>query len=221
MSLVSVAFSANCRQSLSFSIDRWRGVCRSVIQVEAKLELSCVRHEAGMPWRIEHDFNMNFLDTGQPRELGLYVAFEHVAHTASGCRHGHLDMNALPALLHGHNHTRVNQTQIHNIDRNLRVVHGLQLVPDHLIAEIPFGDRWCLCRRRVGARGHPYRPPAGARTPAHNTHCHLAQSATVSPRLPGTSAHKDHAATSAIGCPAARGSAGSVLQPSYQRNLIE
>ncbi len=36
-----------------------------------------------------------------------------------------------------------------------------------------------------------------------------------------TRAHKDHAATSAIGCPAARGSAGSVLQPPCQRNLIE
>src|SRR6266853_4076860 len=146
----SKVFSANCGRSLSLAIDRWRGACRSVIQVEAKLELSCVRHEAGMPWRIEHDFNMNFLDTGQPRELGLYVAFEKVAHTASGSRHGHLDMNALPALLQGHNHTGVNQTQIHNIDRNLRVVNGLQLIPDHLLAEGPFLNCRCLCRRRIG-----------------------------------------------------------------------
>jgi hypothetical protein len=51
---------------LSSSMDRWRGLCRAVIQVEAKLELSRIRHEAGMPWRIEHDFHMNFLDTGQP-----------------------------------------------------------------------------------------------------------------------------------------------------------
>src|SRR6202521_4466911 len=92
----SHARSANCGQSLSFSIDRWRGLCVAVIQVKAKLELSCVRHEAGMPWRIEHDFNMNFLDTGQPRELVLYVAFEHVAHTAPGGRHGHLDTNSVP-----------------------------------------------------------------------------------------------------------------------------
>jgi len=62
----SRVFSANCGQSLFFSIDRWRDLCGAVIQVEAKLELSRVRHEAGMPWRIEHDFNMNFLDTGQP-----------------------------------------------------------------------------------------------------------------------------------------------------------
>jgi hypothetical protein len=79
-----------------FSIDRWRGLCGAVVQVETKLELSCVRHEAGMPWRIEHDFNMNFLDTGQLRELVLYVAFEHVAHTAPGSRHGHLDTNSVP-----------------------------------------------------------------------------------------------------------------------------
>src|SRR5260370_18486181 len=146
----SKAFSANCGRSLSFSIDRWRGLCGALIQVEAKLELSCVRHEAGMPWRIEHDFNMNFLDTGQPRELGLYVAFEHVAHTASGSRHGHLDTNAIPALLHGHDHTRVNQTQIHNIDRNLRIVHGLQLIPYHLLAENPFPDYRPSCHPPVG-----------------------------------------------------------------------
>ena len=30
-------------------------MCGVVIQVEAKLELSCVRHEAGMPRRIEHE----------------------------------------------------------------------------------------------------------------------------------------------------------------------
>src|SRR5258707_6585005 len=134
----SKAFSANCGRSLSFSIDRWRGLCGAVIQVETKLELSCVRHEAGMPWRIEHDFNMDFLDTGQPRELVLYVAFEHVAHTAPGSRHGHLDTNSVPTQLHRRNVARGNQTQIHNIDRNLRIVHGLQLVPDHLLAERPF-----------------------------------------------------------------------------------
>lgn len=38
-------------------MDRWRGLCRAVIQVEAKLELGRIRHEAGMPWRIEHDFD--------------------------------------------------------------------------------------------------------------------------------------------------------------------
>ena len=61
----SRVFSANCRRSVPFSIDRWRGLCRAVIQVEAKLELGRIRHEAGMPWRIEHDFHMSFLDTGQ------------------------------------------------------------------------------------------------------------------------------------------------------------
>jgi len=49
---------------LSRAMDRWRGLCRVVIQVEAKLELGRIRHEAGMPWWIEHDFNVNFLDTG-------------------------------------------------------------------------------------------------------------------------------------------------------------
>src|SRR5713226_7427386 len=125
MSLVSVAFSANCGPSLSFSIDRWRGLCGAVIQVEAKLELSCVRHEAGMPWRIEHDFNMNFLDTGQPREPALHVGLEHVTHSTTRSSHGHFDMNPVHALLQGSNHAGVNQTQIHNIDRNLRIVHGL------------------------------------------------------------------------------------------------
>src|SRR6266436_9719484 len=121
---------------LSSSMDRWRGLCRAVIQVEAKLELSRIRHEAGMPWRIEHNFNMNFLDTGQPREPALHVGLEHVAHAATGSSHGHFDMNPVPALLLGRNRARVNQTQIHDIDRNLRVVHGLQLIPDHLLAKI-------------------------------------------------------------------------------------
>ena len=57
---------AKCGRSLSSSMDRRRGLSRAVIQVEAKLELGRIRHEAGMPLRIEHDFNMNFLDAGQP-----------------------------------------------------------------------------------------------------------------------------------------------------------
>src|SRR5713101_4029619 len=88
---------AKCGRSLS-SMDRRRGLCRAVIQVEAKLELGRIRHEAGMPWRIEHDFNMNFLDTGQPREPALHVGLEHVAHAATGSSHGHFDMNPVPAL---------------------------------------------------------------------------------------------------------------------------
>ena len=79
-------------------MDRWRGLCRAVIQVEAKLELGCIRHEAGIPRRIEDDFNMNLLDTGQPREPALHVGLEHVAHTTTGSRHGHFDMNPVHAL---------------------------------------------------------------------------------------------------------------------------
>src|SRR5437899_5488392 len=120
---------------LSSSMDRWRGLCRAVIQVEAKLELGRIRHEAGMPRWIEHDFNVDLLDTGQPRELVLHVGLEHVAHTATGSRHGHLDMNPVSALLPGRNYARVNQTQIDDIDRNLRIVLGFQLIPGHLIAE--------------------------------------------------------------------------------------
>jgi effector-binding domain-containing protein len=36
---------AKCGRSLSSSMDRWRGLCRAVIQVEAKLELGRIRHE--------------------------------------------------------------------------------------------------------------------------------------------------------------------------------
>src|SRR5713226_5277567 len=103
-------------------MDRWRGLCRAVIQIEAKLELGRIRHEAGMPRRIEHDFNMNFLDTGQPRELALYVGLEHVTHAATGSRHGHLDMNPVPAFWQGSNDVVVEQTQTYDIDRNLRIV---------------------------------------------------------------------------------------------------
>src|SRR5260370_17286401 len=85
----SKAFSANCGRSLSFSIDRWRGLCGAVVQVETKLELSCVRHEAGMPWRIEHDFNMYFLDTGQPRDLVLYISLQPLSPPPTGTLHRH------------------------------------------------------------------------------------------------------------------------------------
>src|SRR5258708_14146858 len=92
----SKAFSANCGRSLSFSIDRWRGLCGAVIQVETKLELSCVRHEAGLPWRIEHDFNMYFLDTGHPPHFLLYVALAHHPHPAPATHHAHLEPNSVP-----------------------------------------------------------------------------------------------------------------------------
>src|SRR5438445_788768 len=65
----SRAFPAKCRQSLSFSIDRRRGLCSAVIQVEAKLELSCVQHEAGTPWRIEHESAAVGTWRAQPRKL--------------------------------------------------------------------------------------------------------------------------------------------------------
>src|SRR6266576_1750142 len=132
---------AKCRPSLSFPVDPRRGLSCTVIQVEAKLELGRIRHEPGVPGWIEHDFNMNFLNTGQLRKLAVHISLQHVAHTATGSCHGHSDMNTLPALFQGRNHARVNQTQIHDIDRNLWVVHGLQPIPDHLIAEIPFVDR--------------------------------------------------------------------------------
>src|SRR2546425_12884976 len=98
-------------------MDWWRGVCCSVIQVEAKLELRRIRHEAGMPRRVEHDFNMNFRDTGQPPELALHVGLEHVAHAATRSRQAHLYMNPVHALLPGRNDARVNQTQVHTIER--------------------------------------------------------------------------------------------------------
>src|SRR5258708_19500739 len=55
---------------------------RTVVQIETELELGRIRHEAGMPWRIEHDFNMNFLDTGQPREPALHLRLAPVAPSA-------------------------------------------------------------------------------------------------------------------------------------------
>src|SRR5258708_38951893 len=40
---------------------------------------------------------------------------------------------------------------------NLRIVHGLQLIPDRLVAEGPLLDCRFLCRRRVGEPpGHLY-----------------------------------------------------------------
>jgi len=37
-----------------------------------------------------------------------------------------------------------------NVSGNLRIVHGLQLIPDRLVAEGPLLDCRFLCRRRVG-----------------------------------------------------------------------
>src|SRR5439155_3361613 len=97
----------------------------------AELEAGCVGHAARVPRRIPHDFDAHLPDPREALDLAPDVLPEDVPHSAARSGHGHVDLDAV-ALGKRHGFAAINEAEVHEIDRDLRIEHRLQLLPDPL-----------------------------------------------------------------------------------------
>ena len=103
-----------------------------------------------MPRRFEHDVGMNFPHRWQLRQFALDIGPQHVSHAAAGCGHGHVDFDLLAAF-NCRDLTRIDESQIHHVDRDFGIENRFQLVPNQLFAELDLGWLWvwlgCVSQR--------------------------------------------------------------------------
>ena len=88
-----------------------------------------------MPGRIEHHLHIHLFHFGKARQLALNVGSQHVAHAAAWSGHRHSDINFFPPIYACGNFAGIDQAQIDNVYGNFGIVHGLELIPDHGLAE--------------------------------------------------------------------------------------
>ena len=112
-------------------------VRRPVVGVEAELELGAFRHHSRNPGRIEDDLDVDLAHLRQCGELAFHFGLDHVGHAAAGRGKRHAHVDALAAAFESGRRGRVDEAQVDDVDRNLRIAHRLQLLPDHLLAEGP------------------------------------------------------------------------------------
>jgi len=74
---------------------------------------------------------MDVFDGRQRLQFFLNVRLQHIAHAASGRRHRHGDVDVVIAVFFC-DLAGIDQTQIHNVHRNLRIVARAQHFP-HLL----------------------------------------------------------------------------------------
>src|ERR1700683_3837225 len=136
------------------STDDFEGPARrrrrgAVVHVEAELELGGFRHAAFVPRRIEDDIDLDFAHLGQGGEFALDFSLDHVRHCAAGRGQRHADRDPLAAGFGIARGGFVDKAEIDDVYRNLRIAHGLELLPDHFVPEgagrwrgiwIGFGD---------------------------------------------------------------------------------
>src|SRR5690554_4765730 len=99
----------------------------------AEFQPGLLAHHLTTPGRVEDDLGMHLADLRGAEDLVAGVGGDDVAHAAAGCGQRHADGDdALPgdqAL----DAAAVDQPQVDDIDRDLRVEAGAQLVPDELL----------------------------------------------------------------------------------------
>src|SRR5207248_6784093 len=117
----------------------------------AELEAGCVGHAARAPRRIPHDFDADLPDPREALDLAADVLPEDVPHAAARCRHAHVDLDAV-ALGERHGFAAIDEAEVHEIDRDLRIEHRLQLLPDPLLVEGALRGRGRSRRRLLPER---------------------------------------------------------------------
>src|SRR5216684_4320955 len=125
-------------QNIRHSLDRfWTGSvdCTESALPHAELQLRRVRHHAAVPDRIKHYFDVRVLDAGEPLHLVLDVGRQHRTHAAAGGGEGHLDLHVLPAILGRLELAEIDQAEVDDVDRDLRVIARLELTP-HLLLQL-------------------------------------------------------------------------------------
>ena len=81
---------------------------------------------------LEHHLDVRFLHPGQGEHLLLHVPLQVVAHAAAGRGEGEVHGDLLAALGQGGDLALVDEPEVHDVDRDLGVEAGLELVPGEL-----------------------------------------------------------------------------------------
>src|SRR5690606_8526028 len=115
---------------------------------QAGFQPGLVRHHVLVPGRIEHQLDVG-LGNGRHRlDLGAHVVHQDVAHAAAGRGQCHADGNGALALGVAAEHAVVDQAQIDDVDRDLRIEAGAQLLPHQALDILVAGVLRQLQRRR-------------------------------------------------------------------------
>ena len=86
-----------------------------------------------IPWRIKDQFNAHIGNGRNDDNFLLSVLDEDFAHAATRCGQRHVDADGSLAILAWNHIQAIDQTEIDNVDWNLGVVAGLQLLPDNFL----------------------------------------------------------------------------------------
>src|SRR6266508_4287732 len=126
---------------------------------QSQLEFRSLGHHALVPRRVPDQFHVRLIDLLNRQEFVLHVLREHRPHAATRRRQRHFHVRFVGVARADRRELAiVDQSEIDDIDRDLRVVTRLKLVPDLLLqlflrARLSGGARslWCDCYpQRVG-----------------------------------------------------------------------
>jgi hypothetical protein len=105
------------------------------------------RRDHGLvPGRIPDDLDVGFCHTGQPQDLLLGIAGNDAPHTAAGGGEGHLDRDAMIAVLGRFQGEVIDEAEVDDVDRDFGIEAGPQCVPNLLLQIIARSGRCLLCR---------------------------------------------------------------------------
>ncbi len=99
---------------------------------DAQLHLARFGDHGLVPGRVPHQFHLGFADAGEGFDLGLGFLGEDGAHAAAGGGQRHLDGDVGAVAVARGDQAIVDEAEVHDVDRDFRVVTGLELVPDPL-----------------------------------------------------------------------------------------
>src|SRR6185437_15602377 len=113
----------------------WRNAAEAFLVIQTQLKPSSFRHHERSPRRIEYNLDTDILYSGEWAEFLFNVGLEHISHSATRSGHGHGDINVVTAVFF-RDAAGIHEPKIDDIDRDFRVVNGLELVPYRLFAEL-------------------------------------------------------------------------------------
>src|SRR6202522_4220312 len=116
----------------------------------SRLQTSLLGHHAVIPWRIEHQLHVRARHGGNDLHLIAHILNQNLPHAAAGSRERHLDVDRAGIVDILGDIAFVYQAEIDDIDRDLRVVAGLELLPYHVLDVLFGGARRDF--RRFGRR---------------------------------------------------------------------
>src|SRR3984893_4255009 len=104
----------------------------SCLSQHPELQLGSFGHPACVPGRIPDDLDVDLGNAGNRLHLRACVLFQHIAHSAARRGHGHLDLDPVATVGEQVRLAHVDEAQVHDVDRNLRVENRLERL-DHLL----------------------------------------------------------------------------------------